>query len=54
MGYVLSHRLDWEKVSTQLTTGFLFFLQELRDDVSFDTLDILRDPKVAAEHIELQ
>jgi hypothetical protein len=27
---------------------------ELKDTVSFDTLDILRDPKVAAEHLELQ
>jgi hypothetical protein len=27
---------------------------ELKDSVSFETLDILRDPKVAAEHIELQ
>ncbi|TFK47573.1 alcohol oxidase [Heliocybe sulcata] len=26
---------------------------ELRDDVSFETLDVLRDPKVASEHIEL-
>lgn len=26
---------------------------ELRDDVSFETLDVLRDPKVAAEHLEL-
>jgi choline dehydrogenase-like flavoprotein len=27
---------------------------ELRDDVSFDTLDILHDPEVAAKHVELQ
>jgi hypothetical protein len=32
----------------------LLVVSELRDGVSFDTLDLLRDPKVAAEHIELQ
>lgn len=26
---------------------------ELKDDVSYDTLDVLRDPKVAEEHVEL-
>lgn len=27
---------------------------ELKDDVEFDTLDILRDPETLAKHIELQ
>lgn len=27
---------------------------ELHDDVEFDTLDLLRDPAVAAKHVELQ
>ncbi len=27
---------------------------ELRDDVKFDTLDLLGDPEVAAKHLELQ
>lgn len=27
---------------------------ELRDDVKFDTLDLLGDPDVAAKHLELQ
>ena len=27
---------------------------ELRDDVPFDTLDLLADPTTAAKHLELQ
>ena len=27
---------------------------ELRDDVPFDTLDLLADPATAAKHLELQ
>ena len=27
---------------------------ELKDDVKFDTLDLLRDPVIAAKHLELQ
>jgi hypothetical protein len=27
---------------------------ELKEDVSLETLDVLFDPKVAAEHVELQ
>ena len=27
---------------------------ELREDVKFDTLDLLRDPVLAAKHLDLQ
>lgn len=39
-----------ENVQEHVFTGIVY---ELKDDAAFETLDILRDPKVAAEHIEL-
>ncbi|KDQ60229.1 GMC oxidoreductase [Jaapia argillacea MUCL 33604] len=39
-----------ENIQEHVFTGITF---ELKDDASFETLDILRDPKVATEHLEL-
>ncbi|EPQ53452.1 alcohol oxidase [Gloeophyllum trabeum ATCC 11539] len=39
-----------ENVQEHIFTGVTW---ELREDASFDTLDVLRDPKIAAEHVEL-
>ncbi|KZT28136.1 GMC oxidoreductase [Neolentinus lepideus HHB14362 ss-1] len=39
-----------ENVQEHVFAGIVY---ELKDDAAFETLDILRDPKIAAQHIEL-
>ena len=55
-GFLHWHKLWYDALgpATYLLTDADGCGAELKDDVKWDTLDILRDPAVAAQHLDLQ